>query len=111
MHGDGGLPREHDRRSERDGDLRRPELEVMLRLCPLVGLISRRFGWKRCFISSARGNKWRLRRFLKRKHSTPRGLAQSSGLMEWSDREIARLKPSWARRFIRRPSHPGCRCL
>ena len=47
-------------------------------------------------------SKWRLRRFLKRKHSTPRGLAQSSGLMEWSDREIARLKPSWARRFIRR---------
>jgi hypothetical protein len=43
---------------------------------------------------------WRLRRFLKRKSSTARAVAHSSGLMEWSDREVARLKPSWARRFI-----------
>jgi len=45
---------------------------------------------------------WRLRRFLKRKAATPRAVARSSGLMEWSDRELARLKPSWTRRFIRR---------
>ncbi len=45
---------------------------------------------------------WRLRRFLKRKASTPRAVARSSGLLEWSEREIARLQPSWTRRFIHR---------
>jgi hypothetical protein len=43
----------------------------------------------------------RLRRLLKQKSSTARALAQSSGLKEWSDREILRLKPSWTRRFTR----------
>jgi hypothetical protein len=44
----------------------------------------------------------RLRRWLKRKAATPRAIARSSGLLEWSDREIARLQPSWVRRFITR---------
>jgi hypothetical protein len=44
---------------------------------------------------------WRLRRLLKRKSSTARAIAQSSGLKEWSDREVIRLKPSWAKRFKR----------
>ena len=54
------------------------------------------FRWQRF------SSKWRLRRFLKRKASTPRAVARSSGLLEWSDCEIARLKPSWVRRFISR---------
>ncbi len=45
---------------------------------------------------------WRLRRFLKRKGATPRAVARSSGWLEWSEREIARLQPSWVRRFIKR---------
>jgi hypothetical protein len=44
---------------------------------------------------------WRLRRLLKRKSSTDRARAQLSGLKEWSDREVVRLKPSWTRRFTR----------
>jgi len=31
-----------------------------------------------------------------------RVLTSSSGLLQWSDREVARLKPSWVRRFTRR---------
>ena len=44
----------------------------------------------------------RLRRLLKRKSSTGRAYAQLSGLKEWSDHEVIRLKPSWTRRFTRR---------
>jgi hypothetical protein len=44
----------------------------------------------------------RLRRLLQRKSSTSRAIAHSSGLKEWSDREVIRLKPSWAKRFKRR---------
>ena len=44
----------------------------------------------------------RLRRLLKRKSSASRAIAHSSGLKEWSDREVIRLKPSWAKRFKRR---------
>jgi len=43
----------------------------------------------------------RLRRLLKRKSSTDRARAQLTGLKEWSDREVVRLKPSWTRRFTR----------
>jgi hypothetical protein len=43
----------------------------------------------------------RLRRLLKRKSSTGRAYAQLSGLKEWSDHEVIRLKPSWTRRFTR----------
>lgn len=43
----------------------------------------------------------RLHRLLKRKSSTARAFARSSGLKEWSDREIVRLKPSWTKRFTR----------
>ncbi len=57
------------------------------------GMLAR---WQR-FLST-----WRLRRFLKRKARTPRAVGHSSGLLEWSAREIARLQPSWVRRFIKR---------
>ena len=45
---------------------------------------------------------WQLRRLRKRTASTVRVLTSSSGLLQWSDREVARLKPSWVRRFTRR---------
>jgi hypothetical protein len=44
---------------------------------------------------------WRLRRLLKRKSSIGRAYARLSGLKEWSDHEVIRLKPSWTRRFTR----------
>ncbi len=44
---------------------------------------------------------WRLRRLLKRKSSIGRAYAKLSGLKEWSDHEVIRLKPSWTRRFTR----------
>jgi hypothetical protein len=44
---------------------------------------------------------WRLRRLIKRKSSTGRARAALSGLKEWSDHEVIRLKPSWTRRFTR----------
>ncbi len=44
----------------------------------------------------------RLRRLLKRKSSIGRAYAKLSGLKEWSDHEVIRLKPSWTRRFTRR---------
>jgi hypothetical protein len=43
----------------------------------------------------------RLRRLLKQKSSTGRAYARLSGLKEWSDHEVIRLKPSWTRRFTR----------
>lgn len=45
---------------------------------------------------------WRLRRLLKRTTAPPRAVACSSGLLEWSEREIARLNLSWVRRFTNR---------
>jgi hypothetical protein len=45
---------------------------------------------------------WRLRRKLRRLGDHPRALAASSGVKEWSDRELARLQPSWVTDFLRR---------
>ena len=45
---------------------------------------------------------WRLRRKLRRLGDHPRALAASSGVKEWSDRELARLRPSWVADFLRR---------
>ncbi len=53
-------------------------------------------------IESQRCLPWRLRRKLRRLGDHPRALANSSGVKEWSDRELARLQPSWVRTFFRR---------
>jgi hypothetical protein len=45
---------------------------------------------------------WRLRRRLRRLGDHPRARAASSGVKEWSDRELARLQPSWVTDFLRR---------
>ena len=44
----------------------------------------------------------RRRRRLRRMGQTLRPEAMSSGLKEWSDGELARLRPDWARTFRRR---------
>jgi len=45
---------------------------------------------------------WRLRRKLRRFGDHPRARVESSGVKEWSDRELARLQPSWIKDFLRR---------
>lgn len=45
---------------------------------------------------------WRLRTQLRRLTRHPRAVAQSSGVKEWSDRELARLRPWWIKAFLRR---------
>lgn len=45
---------------------------------------------------------WGLRRKLRRLGHPPRALVESSGVKEWSDRELARLHPSWVKAFLRR---------
>ncbi len=44
----------------------------------------------------------RLRTQLRRLTRHPRAVAQSSGVKEWSDRELARLQPWWIKAFLRR---------
>jgi hypothetical protein len=45
---------------------------------------------------------WRVRGQLRRLAACPRAVAESSGLKEWSDRELARLQPNWIKAFLRR---------
>jgi hypothetical protein len=45
---------------------------------------------------------WRVRWQLRRLAACPRAVAESSGLKEWSDRELARLQPGWIKAFLRR---------
>jgi hypothetical protein len=45
---------------------------------------------------------WRLRRQLRQLGVHPRAVAESSGIKEWSDGELARLQPWWIKAFLRR---------
>jgi len=45
---------------------------------------------------------WEDRRQLRRLGAYQRAVVESSGVMEWSDRELARLSPSWIKAFLRR---------
>jgi len=45
---------------------------------------------------------WRVRHQLRRLGAHPRAVVKSSGAKEWSDREIAGLRPGRARAFLRR---------
>jgi hypothetical protein len=50
---------------------------------------------------------WRLRRRLRRLGKCARPVVNSSGVKEWSDGEVARLRTSWISGFLRRHA---CRC-
>jgi len=45
---------------------------------------------------------WRERPHLRRRGAYRRAVVESSGVMEWSDRELARLRPWWIKAFLRR---------
>jgi hypothetical protein len=45
-----------------------------------------------------RGDRWQLRR----RHAYQPASAEDSGAKEWSDRELARLRPSWFKTFLGR---------
>jgi hypothetical protein len=58
-------------------------------------------------IGSHRNLPWRLRQQLRRLGDHPRAVGKSSGAKEWSDREIACLRPWRVKAFLRRH---GTRC-
>jgi len=45
---------------------------------------------------------WRVRWQLRRLGAYERAVGEGSGAKEWSDRELARLQPSWFKRFLGR---------
>jgi len=45
---------------------------------------------------------WSVRWKLRRLGRYQRAVVESSGIMEWSDRELARLRPIWIKTFLRR---------
>lgn len=53
---------------------------------------------------------WRLRQQLRRLRAHPRAVGHSSGVKEWSDREVARLQPGRVKAFLRRHM-AQCICL